>query len=71
MGAVQKDDGFIRLIHDCSVHNGQSVNDIAFKIEKQHFEMMDSAVELLSSNCFTAKVNLKAAYRLVSVTERS
>ena len=44
---------------------------MAVKLEKQRLETIDSAVELLSSNCFMAKVDLKAAYRSDKSTKQN
>ena len=47
LAAVAKDDGSARLIHDCSMPRGMSINDHATLTNKQCFDSVDDAVELI------------------------
>lgn len=66
LGLVPKADGGHRLIHDCSLPRGDSVNDHAIEQEKQSYESVDDAVSLMSEQCYMAKVDIKSAYRAVA-----
>ena len=46
-GAVQKSDGSIRLIHDCSRPKGNTLNDYASLGESQRFQTIDDACSVL------------------------
>ena len=66
LGAIIKDSGKVRLIHDCSRPVGLSVNSYA---SKNHFkyETVDNAVKLLPSQGYMAKIDLSSAYRSVPI----
>ena len=67
MGAIDKPDGTVRLIHDCSRPQGRAVNDYALKSPKQRFQTINDALNLMTPNCYMAKVDLKSAYRSVAL----
>ena len=59
LAAVAKDDGSARLIH-CSMPRGMSINDHATLTNKQCFDSVDDAVELIKDGYHMAKIDLKA-----------
>ena len=67
MGAIDKSDGTVRLIHDCSRPQGRAVNDYALKSPKQRFQTINDALNLMTPNCYMAKVDLKSAYRSIAL----
>ncbi|VDI58032.1 Hypothetical predicted protein [Mytilus galloprovincialis] len=71
LGIIPKSDGGVRIIHDCSRPLGSAVNDFAGDVEKQKFQSVDDAAKLVTKNCFMAKVDLKSAYRSVSISSHS
>ncbi|MES9882075.1 MAG: reverse transcriptase domain-containing protein [Sedimenticola sp.] len=71
MAAIPKPDGGVRLIHDCSRPDGLSVNDHCSTDWKQKIARIDDAAKLMSPGCFFAKVDLKSAYRSVSIGKHS
>lgn len=64
LGAILKDTGKARLIHDCSRPKNFSVNSYAVT---SHFkyQSVDNAVQMLPNDGFMAKVDLSNAYRSV------
>ena len=68
---IPKPDGGIRLIHDCSRPSGQAVNDYCTTEWKQKFSTVDEAAPLITKGCFMVKVDLKSAYRSVSLSDLS
>ena len=66
LGAVVKDNGKVRLIHDCSRPEGHSVNSYA---TTSHFkyQTVDDVVQMLPKNGFMAKIDLSSAYRSVPI----
>lgn len=71
MAAIPKRDGGVRLIHDCSRPIGSSVNDHCSADWHQKFARIDDAADLMSPGCYFAKVDLKSAYRSVSIGKHS
>lgn len=71
MAAIPKPDGDIRLIHDCSRPGGKSVNDYCTEDWGQKFAKVDDAANLMTKNCYFAKVDLRKAYRSVSISQDS
>ena len=71
LGAIPKPDGGVRLIHDCSRPTGQSVNSYVLEQEKFKFQSVDDAAKLVQPGSFMAKVDLKSAYRSVSISDHS
>lgn len=71
MAAIPKPDGGVRLIHDCSRPHGRSVNDHCSTDWQQKFARIDDAANLMTEKCYFAKVDLKNAYRSVSISKHS
>jgi len=67
LGAIPKDDGSVRLIHDCSRPVGSGVNDYAVLDYDIKYQTVRDAGELLVSEGYMAKVDLKSAYRSVPI----
>ena len=63
LGAIEKDNGKVRLIHDC---NRSGLNSYA-DTSKFKYETVDKAVSLLPPNGYLAKVDLSNAYRSVPI----
>lgn len=61
----------MRLIHDCSLPTGQSVNDYCTSDWHQKFSRVDDAAHLVTEGCYMAKVDLQAAYRHVKLSDHS
>ncbi|CAC5355477.1 unnamed protein product [Mytilus coruscus] len=71
IGVIPKQDGGIRLIHDCSRPKGSLVNSLVSEIKKQRFQTLDDAAKLVTKKFFMSKVDLKSAYRSVKLSQRS
>ena len=71
MGCIPKPDGGVRLIHDCSLPTGQSVNDYCTTEWHQRFSRVDDAAALVTEGCFMAKVDIQSAYRHIKLSEHS
>ena len=71
MGVIPKPDGGVRLIHDCSLPKGQSVNDYCTSDWNQKFSRVDDAASLVTEGCYMAKIDLKSAYRSVPISKHS
>lgn len=67
IGAIYKPDGSVRLIHDCSRPHGSAANDYSIDYDKQRFQSIQNALDLMKPNCYMAKVDLKSAYRSVAI----
>ena len=67
LGAIPKDDGSVRLIHDCSRPVGDAVNDHAVLDYNIKYQTVQDACELLEEGAYMAKVDLKSAYRSVAI----
>ena len=67
LGAIPKSSGGVRLIHDCSRPSGLAVNDYALLGEKVRFQSVDDAFRLLYPGGYSAKVDLRSAYRSVKL----
>ena len=67
LGAISKESGGIRLIHDCSRPSGKAVNDYAIKDATIKYQTVTAATKLLDPNGFMAKLDLKSAYRSVAL----
>ena len=61
----------IRLIHDASMPKGIALNDYSPETEKQKYQTIKDAVDLLPPNAFLAKVDLTKAYRSVKISKYS
>jgi hypothetical protein len=67
LGAIpMPDSSEIRIIHDCSRPHGHAVNDY-INIDTIKFQSLDKAIKLLRPNYYVAKIDLKHAYRSVSI----
>lgn len=71
LGALEKPDGGIRLIHDGSMPPGFALNDYATLTERHKFETVDKLAEMLEPGMFMYKVDLKSAYRSIPISENS
>ena len=60
LAAAPKPEGDIRLIHDFSLPEQNSVNDFALK-EDRVYQSLGDAIKLLTPDSDIAKVNLKTA----------
>ena len=67
LGAIPKQNGGVRLIHDGSRPSGLALNDFASLDNHLRFQTLDDAVDMLKPGVFMAKVDLKSAYRSVRV----
>lgn len=68
LGAVSKPDGGIRLITDCSRPEGVSVNcNVEGLPLSFQYKSIDNVVELLSRDNYMSVIDIKSAYRSVSV----
>lgn len=68
LGAIPKSNSNeLRIIHDCSQPAGKAVNDYARLEEKLSYQSLDDATKLLVPGGYSAKVDLKSAYRSVSI----
>ena len=66
LSAVPKSSGGVRVIHDLSSPLGHCLNSYSSKDEVK-FQTIEDAVNLLTPNCYLAKVDLKSAYRSVKI----
>lgn len=71
IGVVPKGGGEYRLIHDCSLPEGDSLNSYSPEYEKYTYESVDSAVNLIKPGYFVAKIDIKSAYRHIPIHPRS
>jgi hypothetical protein len=68
LGAIKKEHSKgVRLIHDCSQPAGHALNDYAPLGEKVSYQSVQDAVDLLTHGGFSAKVDLRSAYRSVKI----
>lgn len=68
LGAVGKPDGGIRLITDCSLPVGKCINDnMQGLTQKFSFKSVDSVVHLMEKGDYVTVVDIKSAYRAVSI----
>lgn len=67
IGAIPKDDGSVRLIHDCSKPEGHALNDYAELDYKIQYQSVQDACELVEKDYYMAKIDLKSAYRSVAL----
>ena len=70
-GVIPKPDGGVRLIHDCSLPKGGSVNDYCSSDWHQKFSRVDDAAALVTEGCYMGKVDLLSAYRSVKISNHS
>lgn len=68
LGAVGKPDGGLRPITDCSLPVGKCINDNMQGLARSFsFKSVDTAVQLLNQGDYVTVVDIKSAYRAVSV----
>ena len=68
LGAIPKPDSDkIRLIHDCSRPQHSNVNSYTDTQHHYSYVMVDTAVSLIKSNAYLAKIDLKSAFRHVPI----
>ena len=68
IGAIPKPDSDeVRLIHDCSMPEGQGLNSYVKNINHFQFQSIDDAIKLLRPGYFMAKIDLHHAYRSVPI----
>ena len=67
LGAIPKPDSSeVRLIHDCSRPPERALNDY-ISCSSFKFQTLDDAIKMLQPNYFTAKIDLRHAYRSVPI----
>lgn len=71
LAGILKDDGSVRLIHDCSLPEGAALNDYACINEKVSFETVEQAAQAIKHNSYFCKIDLKSAYRSVKISKES
>ena len=71
LGVIEKPDGGVRLIHDCSMPPAKAVNDYSTEEWHQRFARIDDAAALVTEGCFMAKVDIQPDYRHVSISKHS
>ena len=71
LGVIEKPDGGVRLIHDCSMPEGRAVNDYSTEEWHQKFARVDDAAALVTEGCFMAKIDIQSAYRHVPISKHS
>ena len=68
IGAIpKKNSESVRLIHDCSQPSGTAVNDYAPLGPKLRYQSVDDAVKLMHPHGYSAKIDLRSAYRSVKI----
>ena len=68
IGAIpKKNSESVRLIHDCSQPSGTAVNDYAPLGPKLQYQSVDDAVKLMRPHGYSAKIDLRSAYRSVKI----
>lgn len=71
LGAIPKDSGKVRLIHDCSRPPGNAVNDYSMPPHVS-FDTLDGAVKSMhKGNEWMAKMDISEAYRAVPISDES
>ena len=67
LAAIPKPDSAeLHLIHDCSMPPGKVVND-CIDIDKFKFQTIDDAMQLIDKGYYLAKIDLRYAYRSISI----
>ena len=67
LGAIQKESGEVRLIHDASRPMGEVLNDYS-TLNSVQYQTLEDACTLAKPNTYLAKVDLKSAYRSVPIS---
>ena len=71
LGAVPKNDGGIRPIHDCSLPGDIGLNSHAPEFMHYSYESVDDAVRCIKKGYYMGKVDLHHAYRSVHISPQS
>lgn len=71
LGAVDKDNGGVRLIHDCSMPHGMALNDYATLNESYKYETVDTLAQMVRKDMYFAKIDIKSAYRNIGISKQS
>lgn len=66
LGAIEKDNGKIRLIHDASRPQGKNLNAYV-TTNKFQYQTIDNATKLLPKDGWMFKIDLSEAYRVVGI----
>ena len=66
LGAIEKTNGKVRLIHDCSRPEGASLNAFAWHDHFKYMSLQD-AIDVMPQGAFLAKLDLSQAYRSVRI----
>ena len=68
MGAVEKTDGSLRPVTDCSRPEGQSINSfMTTTCKKFHYKNLDQVVEMLNEGDYGSVLDISEAYRTVAI----
>lgn len=68
LGAVDKPDGGIRPITDCSLPSGRCINDnVDDLVQSFSYKSVDDVVKMVNHGDFITVVDIKSAYRAVSI----
>jgi len=67
IGAIEKSDGGVRIIHDCSQPKGLGLNDYVAEKLSVKYQSVQEAAQLLAPQDYMVKIDLKAAYRSVAL----
>ena len=63
LGAIPKDDGSVRLIHDGSLPDGFSMNEYTDHHSVRYQTLQDACAGLAKPGYYCAKLDLQSAYR--------
>ena len=69
IGAIEKSNGAVRLIHDLSRPDG-GVNAYV-EDSSVHYNTIDYATSLMSPGCYVSKIDLKSAYRSIPISPKN
>ena len=67
IGAIPKGPNAVRLIHDGSKPIGRGLNDYVSTKMDIRYQSIQSASDLITHGCYLGKLDLKSAYRSVSI----
>ena len=67
LGAIEKGEGKIRLIHDCSRPPSHALNDYVTERERFSYQTLKDAGDLINPGSYLCKIDLKSAYRYVCI----
>lgn len=71
LGVVRKSDGGLRPIHDCSLPIHSGVNAHAQSFAHYTYESVDDAVKLIKPGYYFGKIDIRHAFRCISISEQS